>query len=171
MEELYTYGLKQGIIILINLLTIIAIGWMTSTLAYLLVFVVSYIPLRSYAGGYHAKTPIRCYIYSSILMLGIAQLGKHIRISEGSSFYILYLLSIVAIVVLAPSEAKNKPLDLNESQVFRRRTRIILSVEVVCIILFRNLGWTSVTNYVLIAVITVAAMVTVGELKNYFLCE
>jgi len=55
-SELYTYGLQQGALMFLNILTIVFVGRMLGMLWQSVVFMVTYIPLRTYAGGYHART-------------------------------------------------------------------------------------------------------------------
>lgn len=54
----------MGITVLLNLISTIVIGVIASNVFESIAFFVFYIPLRSYAGGYHASTPRRCYFIS-----------------------------------------------------------------------------------------------------------
>lgn len=67
-RELYRYGIQQGLTMIMNLATTLLIGLLCGMLWQSIVFYMAYIPLRSYAGGYHAKTPIRCYLFSIAMM-------------------------------------------------------------------------------------------------------
>ena len=62
--DLYEYGFNMGITVLLNLISTIVIGVIASNVFESIAFFVFYIPLRSYAGGYHASTPRRCYFIS-----------------------------------------------------------------------------------------------------------
>ena len=33
---------------------------------------VTYIPIRVYAGGYHARINLRCYIFSVLMLIGVS---------------------------------------------------------------------------------------------------
>lgn len=59
--EICRYGLQQGFTIILNIATTLIIGIIMRELLYAVVFMFLYIPLRSNAGGYHAKTATRCY--------------------------------------------------------------------------------------------------------------
>ena len=58
------YGIGQTFSILLNLVTTLCIGIAFGMIGESLLFLAAYIPLRSYAGGFHAATPMRCYWYS-----------------------------------------------------------------------------------------------------------
>ncbi|WP_303864846.1 accessory gene regulator B family protein [Alkalibaculum bacchi] len=55
-KELYTYGLKQGSLMVLNIGTIIIIGIILKMIWQSILLMFVYIPLRTYAGGYHART-------------------------------------------------------------------------------------------------------------------
>lgn len=62
--DLYEYGFNMGITVLLNLISTIVIGVIAGKVFESIAFLVFYIPLRSYAGGYHASTPRRCNFIS-----------------------------------------------------------------------------------------------------------
>ena len=61
-HEIYYYGVQQGITLLLNILTTIVIALVCGDLWQCMVFMLSFVLSRSYAGGYHARTPDRSYI-------------------------------------------------------------------------------------------------------------
>lgn len=68
-REIYIYGLKQGFILLVNIFTTFVIGFAFNKTMETIIFLVTYIPLRIYAGGYHARTQMGCYICSVVLIV------------------------------------------------------------------------------------------------------
>ena len=58
-KEIYRYGVQQGWNLLLNLLTTIVIGVVCGMFWESVLFIVAYMPLRSFAGGFHAKTHTR----------------------------------------------------------------------------------------------------------------
>lgn len=107
------------------------IGWIFGVVPEIAVFMATYIPLRSFAGGYHAKTPIRCYIFSVILLIIVSSCMKYIFIAEWVYYAILATAALV-VLILAPVEDKNKPLDETEHKVYKRRTMLIAASIRVC---------------------------------------
>lgn len=55
-SNLYSYGLQQGLLMILNIATILGIGMVLNMVWESIVFLLTFIPLRSNAGGYHAKT-------------------------------------------------------------------------------------------------------------------
>jgi accessory gene regulator B len=58
-----------------------AIGLALSFLAESMVFLATYMLIRTYAGGYHAKTQLGCYIFSTVAVTVILLGIKHITFS------------------------------------------------------------------------------------------
>ena len=69
--DLYEYGFNMGITVLLNLISTIVIGVIVGKVFESIAFLVFYIPLRSYVGGYHASTPRRCYFISIVIIMAM----------------------------------------------------------------------------------------------------
>ena len=67
--EICRLGFQQGLTILLNAVTVIVIGAVMKELWQAILFMALYAPLRRNAGGYHARTATRCYIYSIRTMM------------------------------------------------------------------------------------------------------
>ena len=59
-QEIYQFGIRNGMIILLNVLTAFLIGLITEKLFIVAVFTVSFMVLRSYTGGYHSDSLHDC---------------------------------------------------------------------------------------------------------------
>ena len=64
--DVHVYGFFQLTMLLINLSTIILLGVMFKEMLLCVILNIAYIPIRVNAGGYHANSPFRCYINSTI---------------------------------------------------------------------------------------------------------
>jgi len=164
-RELYVYGLQQGFIMLINIITTIIIGVIFGMFWQSIVFLIAYIPIRSYAGGYHARTQLRCYFISTLIII-MALLGM--RMIMWTNFYCLLtaFLSSIIIIILAPVEDTNKPLSQKEKQVYRKMTIIILGVLFNLIILFQVLGQFQISVSITMAILVLGFMVVFGNVRN-----
>lgn len=60
----YRYGLEALYSSLLELLTILFLSFFVGNFLQTILFFAAFIPLRVYAGGYHAKTRLRCYLMS-----------------------------------------------------------------------------------------------------------
>ncbi|MCI9141957.1 MAG: accessory gene regulator B family protein [Lachnospiraceae bacterium] len=163
-EELYFFGIKQLILFLVNLATTMVIGIMVGMLWQSIVFSAAYIPLRRYAGGYHATTPKRCYWLSSILILCALIIVKCLPLSKAT---ILGTLAVAALVIIfrAPVESRNKPLSTTEQILYQKKSRIILGLETVLVIYF-SLNFIEVAACIAIAIGCSAFVLIVPEKRD-----
>ena len=161
-KELYEYGLHQGFILLINIFTTILLGWIFNMIIESIVFLVAYIPLRSYSGGYHAKTPFRCYILS-VVMISVALLVVRSSIWNLISVTSVTVIASGIILLLAPVEDKNKPLQQNEREEFKKRTNILLGVLLGLIILFWFVEKQQISIGIMLTLVMVAIMLLLGK--------
>lgn len=130
-RSIYEYGLKNGIILIGNLLTILLIGVVTGYLEITFIFMMSYVPLRTYAGGYHAKGPVRCYIISVVIAVGVIAIV--LVLGEISIFWSIPFALLI--YILSPVEAPKKKLTNRQKLEYHRMTAIILMIlSIVCII-------------------------------------
>lgn len=164
-KDLYVYGLQQGMLIAMNTLTVLAIGFYLNMAWQSMVFYLAFVPLRSYSGGYHAKTPLSCYIFS-VVMIVAALLG--IKLIPWNSF-ICYIVTICAggvILLLSPVEDSNKPLDQVEIAVYRKRTHIILSILTVAALIFWFVDNQQLSISIITALIMLSLMLILGKYKH-----
>ncbi|MGN9165753.1 accessory gene regulator ArgB-like protein [Tissierellaceae bacterium HCP3S3_D8] len=164
-RDIYSYGLHQGLLIIINIMTAMLIGFIFKGLWEVIIFMMAYIPLRIYGGGYHAKTELRCYFFSVALIVISLLLIRSIPIVK---FTVLAIASIsgVIVYVLAPVEDKNKPLDDIENKVYKRRTRIILAIEILAVLVLYILGFKEASLVISVAILMLSLMMIGGRLKR-----
>ena len=155
-RELYCFGINQLFLFLINAGTSIAIGIMAGMVIESIVFSAAYIPLRKFAGGYHASTAGRCYLLSIILIVCALLIIKLINFSTTETVIIL-LVAIVIILTKAPVESINKPLSTAERAVFRKTTIKIMFLEVILVLVFSKTVMT-ITECIIVAVAFSALM-------------
>ncbi len=121
-KALYEYGVRQGILMVINFVTAVLIGLILGMVWQTIVFLIAYIPVRSYAGGYHAGTNLTCYLLSVPLVLTVL-LGIKLVPWNGYLCLITLFCAAVIIEILAPVEDSNKPLNEREKVVYKKRAR------------------------------------------------
>ena len=160
------YGIQQGLNLALNILTTIIIGCFCGMIFPSILFLLSYMPLRSFCGGYHAKTHIRCYIYSVIMITSILLIAKYVTFSI-LVYGILVLVSLAVIFLLAPVEDRNKALDNAEKKVFRKRACTIAVLEVLIYHIFLIIRFTNSYKILSIALFSLSILMIIGRIKNY----
>lgn len=133
-KEIIEFGLNQGLLIGMNIITIMILGVVFGVFPHSVVFLLAFILLRSHAGGYHADSIKRCYLLS-IFIISISFCFIKYYDSSKLDCFLLACLSGFFIVKLAPVDTNNNQLDFLETKVYRLRTLKILAVEMVIFLL------------------------------------
>ena len=79
---------------------------------------------------------------------------------------IMLLISGSIIVLLAPVQDHNKPLDELERKVYRRRTLLIWASEFALAVACMVIGWHSPAVCLTVTLAVMAIMLMLGKLKN-----
>lgn len=164
-KELFIFGLQQGLIMILNVLSSIIVGYIFGMVWQSIVFLVMYIPLRSYVGGYHARTQLRCYLFSMVL---ISLVLWGIKLIPWTSFICMVVSMIMGIIIFltAPRADENKPLDEIETVVFRKRARCIYLVQELFLIVSLIFGWIDIAACITMTFVAMVLMIYLDILKG-----
>lgn len=167
-RELYEYGFWQGSVLLFNLLTIALVGIILEMLWQSVIFTIAYGSLRPLAGGFHARTQSKCYIYS-VLMLIITLKLLCWNQWDIPSCMIVLITSDIIIFKLAPVEDENKPLDDLEVAVYQHRSRIVCGTLTIISLFFLLINRIEISNCIMMSVMVVAVMLVLGKVRNRYI--
>lgn len=162
--ELVQYGLENFVSTLLGLVAVLLIGRCfghcpESFMLWLFIF-----PLRKSAGGFHAKTRIRCWLISLGMLITSFLLLVQIEWHNGVYIGITVFFGIV-IYLMSPVENSNKRLDEMEYKVYKRRTRILLILEGILFVLAWYLHWKNLFVVITMCFMIVGISVLAGKVK------
>lgn len=166
--EIYIYGINQIFVSVLNVSSALIIGLILGMFFESVIFMAAYIPLRSFAGGYHAKTPLKCYIFSVAMLIVVLTGMKHLSMAD-LVCYVLLVVAALIVLVFSPVEDKNKPLDEAEKKAYKRRTVLITVVELLIGSTFKWTGLDSLFVAVVYSFAVLCVMLIAGKVKNYFI--
>lgn len=130
------YGMKLLFMTLVEFISVILLAVWCENLLEGLCFLLGFCPLRLYAGGYHAKTPIRCFIMTLAvymvfsLLLVIIPVGRYQFIE-----LITGIITFFVVVRLAPIIHENRIIDSCEIERYRRLSIQICLSDLVLIMI------------------------------------
>ncbi len=130
-QEIYQFGIRNGMIIWLNVLTAFLIGLVTEKLFIVAVFIISFMVLRSYTGGYHSDSRIFCYIGSNLVLFVPVYTGIFFIQTEDVVLFFLLSLAVGIILIFSPMHSKNRKLDKTEQKHFGRKARVITVVQLI----------------------------------------
>lgn len=159
-KRIYQYGYIILLEYCINIVAAALIAVVFKAHWIMLAYTVSYILLRSYAGGYHAKTSLGCFCMSVCVL--ILAIGIIRGISDWKMVEILFATEVFMIPYVfmrIPIPIENKPMNDNEKRHFGRRTRILYLLETVVEIALLAVGWRQSALAILLAHVTILVLV------------
>lgn len=159
------WGIRNILDTLFNITTFLIIGVLMHMPIETIVFTLGYIPLRSYAGGYHAKTPFRCWILSNIILL-IALLCVHYLSRYHFILWSLAILSVISLIILMPVSDIHKPLSDVDKNRYKQKGAYILFCEIIVSVLFIIINLPAITYSIFITWIILSVMLVLGKIKN-----
>lgn len=163
-KELYQFGINRLLLFTVNIATSVIVGAILGMIWQSVIFSLAYIPLRQYAGGYHAPTPRLCYGLSTLLIVVSLLL---IRCEMSLLFVILgTFICMVIIWVKVPVESKNKKLSKAERRFFRKTARGIVIFESALILALEFLAYDSAARCVLIAIMMTSVLLFFPDTIN-----
>ena len=165
---LYLYGLRNLFLDLLNIAVLTVISLILGMFSQFLIFMGFYVPLRYFAGGFHASSATKCFFFSVGIILVVFTCLKFIPWSTSLNLSIA-LISAAVIAFLAPVADANKPLDADENRVYRKMAIRVLGVQVIVflILLYSGISQMAVNTITLVFAV-MAAMLILGIGKQRF---
>lgn len=111
-----------------NIVMAVLIAFVTGAVQTTVIFLLSVIPLRSFAGGYHASTPGRCAIISNGALLMVILLSEilfHCNLPVWSLFLFECLLT-VRFFCRVPADTPTKPLSDREKRCMEMSPKAVI---------------------------------------------
>lgn len=145
--NIYLYGVGQLLTMVVDVTTIAVLGLVFGKLLQTILFAAAFMFIRTNAGGYHASARLRCYLLTILTIIGTLSAMTLLNLP----IYILFCVlctSGTIILILAPMETENKPLDEIEHVYYRKKTMLVWGMEtaaaVICMVLGRKIVMESI---------------------------
>lgn len=171
--ELYEYAIYILLSSAFHIATVIVLGLVFNLLTESLVFYLSFIAIRKFAGGYHAKTLVRCYLFSfvsNIIILCLVKWINSINTLFIFIFIIFELLCVVLILLISPLDTENNPLTGQEKKMYRMLTSIItILIFIISSLCFfkgyRNIGSSMICGVVMSALVLLMRKIQIINMR------
>ncbi len=169
---LVSFGIAQGLRSVMEILMILVTGFVLGMFWQSAIILVTFIPLRSYAGGYHAKTPVQCAVMTWLLffcfLMWIKFVPGHVWLQIS-----MILIAGVCIWICSPVQHENKPLEEYEIVKYRKLVRRIYLLEVILAVVLHVVGMTDLSQSIVAAIVMVCGImiVAVAEKKMPFVAN
>lgn len=130
--KVYRYGYTLFIEVLLNLILLLSISALLGKIKESILFLIVFIPLRSFCGGYHAKKTWQCIILSNLAILSVLTSIELLLLYHISllAYIITDIVLAMTIIFLSPVENSNNTLNELERKRFQKYAFIIILIEI-----------------------------------------
>lgn len=135
--NIYKYGYFLLFEVLINIIISLVVGGVFNDIKTVVLFLILYIPLRTYSGGWHADRLWKCTFISNLILV-IAEVISNYCIKYIPVMYCIPLMILfgIYILVVSPVDTESKPLENYERESYSKKVKIILFIHIIVLILF-----------------------------------
>lgn len=132
---IYCYGLEVLLLSLLEIISILCLALLVGNFFETLFYFAAFIPLRLFAGGYHASTRLRCYLLS-LFVYGIFSWLLTVFPSEHRLMFSVVVagFSVVMIFLFAPVIHPNRYCEESESKFLKKTSWKIVLMEMILIL-------------------------------------
>ena len=128
-SEMFNYCFEILLATIINLLAVLIIGFSTGNYLESILFSIVFMLLRGSAGGYHADTHFRCFMFLmvnfSIFIVLLELVSVTVLLYTSIAFMIFALL---VVLIVAPIDCANKRMEKNEKRKKRLLSYLYISI-------------------------------------------
>lgn len=167
--EIYIYGLEVLLSSLLNILVIIIISLLMCNPTAWLFFLISFVPQRLSAGGYHASSHFRCTTVGAISFASLIMLSNLLPMHIWNWLSLVTcILNLLLVLKLAPVQTVNNPLSGKEVQRNRIISLYIAHIHLVCPLLMFTMPLKDfhIMKYYTLGIFIAGVSLVVGDMKN-----
>ncbi|MBQ8790866.1 MAG: accessory gene regulator B family protein [Ruminiclostridium sp.] len=145
MIDVYRYGIEITLSSVLNFTLIFVISFIMNDFLLAVFFLLSFIPLRSFCGGYHASTYFKCNLIFSLSFTLCCCISKLLNLYFSNEIIIfcgviIATVSVSSISILAPVINPHKPIDTYQKKkhkIFSIIISFLISVIGIFLITFK----------------------------------
>ena len=135
--EVYEYGLALILTTIFSFIVALVWGYIFQCLAEVIAFLIVFIPLRMYTGGYHASTYFRCLLAFIFMLVILKLFMEWISTPMIAPITVLVsLITLLSVFLFAPIQHPNAPITGSDRPRFKRVARLICLFDILLMSVF-----------------------------------
>lgn len=166
-KEVYIYGLINGFSIILNFLTMLVLGAIFAKANLVISLILSFIPLRSYTGGYHCNSRILCYLLSNIIIVILFQL-QVVFVKTIPVVMVVYFICCIYLFATPNTSSKNRCIEEDEIQYYDREKKRILFLISMGVFVMLILHKYAIATTLMSSVMLVVSLLLLEKVKEKY---
>lgn len=166
-SRVYSYGFEILIAFIVNITTMLLIGFLFGKFTYILFFLMCYCPIRQFSGGYHADNYFRCLLTFVFIILSTILIIENLNIYLLKNIImVIASISWIGICILCPIEHRSNPINDIEKSTYKKVAIFISTVVLLATLLSFLLNiFVDYFIYSAFAMFWIFMMLILGKLK------
>lgn len=163
--NIYRYGYILVCEVFVNIIVATIIAGISGEWLLVTLFLVIYIPLRSFCGGWHADKFWKCTIYSNVIIVMIL-ICKEAVISMNNIMllFCVFIVCSICILGLAPVDTVTKPISEDERKKYSKKIRIIMILHFVIYIMMIVMECNEIVYLITFSYLTQVTMLIIEKI-------
>lgn len=150
--EIYEYGYTLMVEKMIIFTISVVIALLLDAIWEVLALCTTFIPLRVYSGGYHARSRWGCIVLSgTFVALGIVGIRVLSQFISVPAYLVVEAACIFITMRFAPVAVRQKPMAVSEKNYYRKKVMFIVCAELLAGLIFIYFGFPMVMTSVLLS--------------------
>lgn len=128
--DILEYGIKVLFKYLLVIIVTSIFSFINHTIIETVVFLISFLFLRKYAGGFHFKSNLLCIIASIV----VTTLIPYVSVLMDFNFILQFfscVISLLIVSLLSPQDCENKRISTKDKKKYKQKSLVVLFVEMI----------------------------------------
>ncbi|KPI49663.1 accessory gene regulator [Clostridioides difficile] len=166
-SKVYSYGFEILIAFIVNVTTMLLIGFLFGKFTYILFFLMCYCPIRQFSGGYHADNYFRCLLTFVFIILSTILIIENLDLYLFKNIIMVTAsISWVGICILCPIEHRSNPISDREKLTYKKVAVFVSTIILLMTVLSFLLNvFVDYFIYSAFAMFWIFIMLVLGKLK------
>lgn len=136
--KIFCYGMEVFLLSVFEILSILLLSLYISNTLNTIMFFGAFLPLRLYAGGYHAKTRFSCFMILIAVYAAMTCITESLVNNYLSNIITLAtIVNIIIVFVYAPVINPNKKRNEHEIGVYKKKSKTIVMLQTIFVIVYQ----------------------------------
>jgi accessory gene regulator B len=161
---IYKYGFEIGLEMTLCFVVSAVISAYLGMQREFLLFILIFIPVRTFAGGLHLHKFWSCFLLSSLVQVGVLLFSKRICFSALNSWLII-AFSMIILLLISPVETSNRKIDIEESRYFIKRVKAVFCLILILTIIFTLFSYFKYVSLIAVTMVVILGSAIAGKIK------
>lgn len=162
--DVFCYGFSVLLNYLVFLAILVPLSIFLNIFFEAIFFIIAYIPIRRYIGGFHFSKNSLCTFFSVFFSVLIPSLSKYCEIRNIMIVYISIIFVFIISRFIGTVDHPNKRLTIKEKKIYTRKSIIIEIIYIIIALILFNMGKFKQSSLIIYSLLFCVIGIVMGRL-------